>query len=172
MDRSTSFGRIIRFLDDVEVIRYDRRGYGKSLDLGVGTLDDHVDDLLAVIGERPAVVVGHSIGGVIGLAPPTAVPSSCRRSPPSRRRCLGGLVAHRIGGGSVALRPRDDHDAEVEQVAAERFMRRMVGEHIWDRLPPWTRAARRAEGGALLADLRSLRPTAALRGVGAHPPVT
>ena len=30
-------------------------------------MDEQVDDLLAVIGGEPTVVVGHSLGGVIGL---------------------------------------------------------------------------------------------------------
>jgi pimeloyl-ACP methyl ester carboxylesterase len=41
--------------------------------------------------------------------------------------------------------------------AAESFMRRIVGDQIWDRLPAHTKESRRAEGGALLADLGSLR---------------
>jgi pimeloyl-ACP methyl ester carboxylesterase len=38
--------------------------------------------------------------------------------------------------------------------AAERFMRRMIGDERWTRLPPSTREARRAEGPALVTDLR------------------
>ena len=36
-------------------------------------------------------------------------------------------------------------------------MRRMIGDDVWDRLPAATRGQRRAEGEALVADLRSLR---------------
>jgi pimeloyl-ACP methyl ester carboxylesterase len=36
-------------------------------------------------------------------------------------------------------------------------MRRMIGDTRWERLPPSTRAARRAEGAALIADLGAIR---------------
>src|ERR1700684_4577013 len=69
MDRPTSFARVVRRLDDLHTVTYDRRGYHRSrraLPLNT-TLDGHIDDLLAVIGGRPAVGVGHSDGG--GIAP-------------------------------------------------------------------------------------------------------
>ncbi len=40
---------------------------------------------------------------------------------------------------------------------AERFFRRMVGDAAWERLSPTQRAARVADGPALVADLRSLQ---------------
>jgi pimeloyl-ACP methyl ester carboxylesterase len=39
--------------------------------------------------------------------------------------------------------------------AAERFLRRMLGDRRWDALGPSQQAARRAEGAALVAELRS-----------------
>jgi pimeloyl-ACP methyl ester carboxylesterase len=36
-------------------------------------------------------------------------------------------------------------------------MRRMIGDERWERLPPATRSARRAEGGALVAGLTTMR---------------
>ena len=158
MDRSTSFGRTVRFLDDVEVIRYDRRGYGKSVDLGTGTMGDHVADLAAVLDGRPAVVVGHSIGGVVGLAlaeqRPDLVPSVAAFEAPM---AWADWWPSGSAGGSALAAAADGDEAEVAAVAAERFMQGMIGQHRWERLPPWTRSARRAEGLALLADLRSLR---------------
>jgi pimeloyl-ACP methyl ester carboxylesterase len=44
--------------------------------------------------------------------------------------------------------------------AAERFMRGMVGDQVWERLPERTRRERRAEGPALLADLATIRGAA------------
>ena len=44
--------------------------------------------------------------------------------------------------------------------AAEWFLRRMIGDDTWERLPPAMRAERRAEGHALLAEMRSVRPPA------------
>jgi pimeloyl-ACP methyl ester carboxylesterase len=45
--------------------------------------------------------------------------------------------------------------------AAERFMRRMIGDDRWDALPERTKAQRRAEGPALVSELTSIRPPAA-----------
>ena len=48
---------------------YDRRGYGRSV--GVGPpfgVDEQVEDLVAVIDGRPAIVFGHSFGGDVALA--------------------------------------------------------------------------------------------------------
>jgi pimeloyl-ACP methyl ester carboxylesterase len=47
--------------------------------------------------------------------------------------------------------PTDDPAEE-----AEAFMRRAIGDRFWSRLPERTRAARRAEGAALQADIASL----------------
>ena len=55
LDRSASFARVLRRLDDLHTVVYDRRGYHRSreaLPLNT-TLDGHVDDLLAVIDGRP-----------------------------------------------------------------------------------------------------------------------
>ena len=55
--------------------------------------------------------------------------------------------------GGVALA-----DSGGEAEAAERFMRRIVGDDMWEALPERTKDQRRAEGPALVAELRSLRP--------------
>ncbi len=69
MDRAASFIKTARRLPELEVVRYDRRGYGRSVTAGVApTIEDHVDDLLAVAGPGPVAVVGHSLGGVIAVA--------------------------------------------------------------------------------------------------------
>ena len=69
MDRAASFLKVTRRLPDLEIVRYDRRGYGRSVGAGTcATIDDQVDDLLAVMAGEPAVVVAHSLGGVIALA--------------------------------------------------------------------------------------------------------
>jgi pimeloyl-ACP methyl ester carboxylesterase len=46
---------------------------------------------------------------------------------------------------------------EAAADAAEQFMRRMIGDERWGALPEGTRRSRRAEGPALLAELRSAR---------------
>lgn len=154
MDRSTSFGRVVRALDDLHVVRYDRRGYGRSLDLGPASgFDQQIDDLVDVLGGVPAVVVGHSYGGTVALGAAVREPDLVR-----------GLVVYecplpwmpwwprRSAGASAVADAADPADA------AENFMRRMLGDDRWMRLPPSTRAARRAEGPTLVAEMGHLRP--------------
>lgn len=150
MDRATSFGRVVRHLEDVPVIRYDRRGYGRSSVGAAATLAEHVDDLIEVIGGIPAVVFGHSVGGVVALVAAERRPDLIRAvtvyEPP---------VPWMPGW---PLRPAPDSDSDPAE-RAERFMRSAVGDRVWERLPRSTRAARRAEGRALEADLTSMRQT-------------
>src|SRR5262245_43021114 len=82
MDRSSGFARVVRHHPDVSTLRYDRRGYGRSLAaLGEGPglgVDGHVDDLLTVLGGRAAVVVGHSFGGDVALSAAERAPGIVR----------------------------------------------------------------------------------------------
>ena len=50
-------------------------------------------------------------------------------------------------------------------------MRRMVGDQVWERLPPSTKAARRAEGPALVTDILSVQREAAFRPEDVRVPV-
>lgn len=152
LDRATSFAKVARRLTDLEVVRYDRRGYGDSTGHGVcRTVAEHVADLLDVLEGRPAVVVGHSMGGTIALAAAEAHPELVR-----------GVVAYEAPRPWVDWWPSDSAGGRATQVddpadAAERFLRRMIGDERWERLPRPTRERRRAEGEALVADLRSIR---------------
>lgn len=153
LDRAAAFARVQRHLEDLRVLRYDRRGYGRSLAIGPApSFAAQVDDLAGVIGDRPAVVVGHSLGGVIALA-------LAQRSPVLVR----AVVAYEAPmawthwwpaatAGSAAMAATGD-GAD----AAERFMRRMIGDERWEALPARTREQRRSEGPALVAELRSIR---------------
>ena len=151
MDRSAAFARVVGHLRDLHVVRYDRRGYGRSIGLGAPDLAGHVNDLLSVIDDRSAVVVGHSIGGVIALM--------AAQQAPDVVRAVGAYEApmpwldwwSRRSAGGLASKASDPADA------AEVFMRRMIGDNRWEALPPGTRADRRAEGVALLAELASAR---------------
>jgi lipase len=182
MDRASSFTRLMAKLPEWSIIAYDRRGYADSASVGVSDrLEDHVADLLAVLDGHPAVVLGHSFGGVVVLAAaaraPGLIPSAVVWEPPqpwtpgwppssptgggdggseaggaSGAGGAGGSGADGVdrsgGGGSGGLDPGD---------RAEWFMRRALGDRIWERLPASTRAQRRAEGKALEADFASLR---------------
>ena len=159
MDRAAGFRRTIRHLPDRRVLAYDRRGYGRRVDVEPAhELGDHLVDLEQVLTalDEPAVVVGHSFGGLIamwGLATPSLA-----------NRLLGAVVWEAPlawepwyssrGSGLVDLDPAD---------AAEAFMRGVLGTSLWERLPATMQAERRAEGRALMSDLRVTRtPSAAI----------
>jgi lipase len=161
LDRASSFARVVRRLDDLHTLAYDRRGYDRSRVLPVhDSIDGHIDDLLAVVDGRPAVVIGHSYGGVIALgaalseAGKGSILSLGAYEPPlpwlGFRRNTPGAGA---GSGSGTVRDADEDAAE----AAERFFRRMVGDSAWERLPDEVKAERRADGPALVAELGAIR---------------
>ena len=158
MDRGASFSRVVGYLHDYVVTTYDRRGYAHSMDMPVAeTLDAHIDDLIGILEATsdggPSTVIGHSLGGVISLA------AAARRHD----------LVHAVGvyespmpwldwwptssAGSRTLEVDTDDPGQ----SAERFMRFLVGDMAWEMLPMKTQEQRRAEGPALLADLRALR---------------
>jgi pimeloyl-ACP methyl ester carboxylesterase len=121
-------------------------------------------------------VLGHSYGGNIALA-----------TAERHRGLVGGVVVYETplswlpwwpgttaGGDARAW----EHDPPG---AAERFMRRLIGDARWERLPEATRVARRAEGVALVGELSDLSreppwsrervaaPVLAMRGEFAQP---
>ncbi len=151
MDRMAGFAKLARRLDHAHrVLRYDRRGYAQSLAAGPPyTIAQHATDLLALLDGRPAVIVGHSLGGNVALAAAERAPEQVRavvvyESPFS---WLPWWPSSTAGAAAV------DGDAAD---AAERFLRRMIGDTLWERLPEATRAARRAEGEALVGELTDL----------------
>lgn len=77
LDSGRSFNRVTEILDSkCRMLRYDRRGYGSSTD-AAGTpadFESHVDDLIAVLDNRRAVVVGHSFGGVVAAGAAVRAP--------------------------------------------------------------------------------------------------
>ncbi len=157
LDRASSFTRVLRRLDDLHTVAYDRRGYDRSRILPVhDSIDGHIEDLLAVVGGRPAVVVGHSYGGVVALGAALT---------DAGRRCILSLGAYEpplpwLGFRRNSAPPAGasaPSDAEDAAGAAERFFRRMVGDGAWERLPDATKEARRADGPALVAELGAIR---------------
>jgi pimeloyl-ACP methyl ester carboxylesterase len=120
-------------------------------------LGGHVADLLSIAdavradAPGPVVAVGHSLGGdvVVGaaLAAPRAFASIGAFEPPMPWL---GFRREQPGGGWRAI--ADDPGEE-----AEHFFCRMVSPEAWARLTDAGREERRADGPALVAELRSMR---------------
>jgi pimeloyl-ACP methyl ester carboxylesterase len=150
LDRSAGLLKLSRRLDDrFRVLRYDRRGYGRSTPHdGPFGIDGQVGDLVELLAGRPAVVFGHSYGGNVALALADRHPDLVRAV---------GVYETPLPwvewwpDSTAGSRAADDGLPPDE--AAERFMRRMIGDARWERLPPRTRTARRAEGAAMIAEL-------------------
>ncbi len=173
LDRGDSFRRVMRRLPDVTAVAYDRRGYQGSRGGGVVDLGGHIEDLLAVMeevrtasaaGSAPVVAVGHSLGGDVVLGAALAEPSLFDGvgvfEPPMpwlgfRRDGAAGGVGGGGGGAGPEVRPWPAVSEDPGE-EAERFSR-MVSPSAWSRLTDEGRASRRADGPALVADLRSFR---------------
>lgn len=170
MDRAASFARVMRRLDDFDVIAYDRRGYAgsQSPDASAAECDGdplcgHARDLAAVMEwacmenpTLPRVVVGHSLGGLIALL---AVSTACGTPMYADTLCvfeppLPWLDPGHVTSGSRAI---DVATAQGSEAAAESFYRSMVGDGTWDRLGASDRSKRRSEGAALVAELIAAR---------------
>jgi pimeloyl-ACP methyl ester carboxylesterase len=159
MDRGSSLRATARCLaDDFHVVLYDRRGYGRSRDLG-GPYDveNNVGDLVAVLEGRPAVVFGHSLGGDIALAAAQRHPEMVRAAGAYEPPMSWEPWWPEATAGSEAV---DCAASAGTEAAAEMFVRRMIGDELWARLPPSTRAERRAEGPALVGELIDVRRAA------------
>jgi len=136
------------------VLRYDRRGYGRSWPHpGPFTVKDQVDDLVALIGDRRVVLVGHSFGGNIALSASVQLTNqvvgvSTYETPLSFMDWWPGSTA---GAMAVASSLAD---------AAENFMVRLIGHKRWNALPERTKEERKREGAALVGELTALRMSA------------
>ncbi len=154
LDRASSFSRVIRRLPDLHTIAYDRRGYHRSRDVTplAHSLDGHIDDLFAVIGGRPAVVIGHSFGGTVTLGaalwnkPDSSIQAIAAYEPPLPWLSIPGA---RPSAGSTI-----DDDPTV---VSEQFYRRVMGNSAWERLSEAAQDDRRGDGPALAAEIRSIR---------------
>lgn len=151
MDRASSFTRLMTRLREWSIVAYDRRGYAGSASTGPPvTFDEQVDDLIRVLDGESAVAFGHSFGGDVVLAAaaehPDLIPAAVVWEPP--QPWLAWWAESSAGRGLPA-----ELDPEER---AEWFMRRMVGDRVWGRLPASTRAQRRSEGLTLHAEITSL----------------
>jgi len=152
LDRSGGMALLARHIQvSHRVLRYDRRGYGRSWPHpGPFAVDEQVDDLVALIGNKKAVLIGHSFGGNIALAASVrlhdqVVGVSTYETPLSWMDWWPSTTA-----GAMAV-------ASSEADAAENFMVRLIGPKRWNELPERTRGERRREGAALIGELNALR---------------
>jgi pimeloyl-ACP methyl ester carboxylesterase len=157
MDRMAGFAKVGRRLaDEYRVVRYDRRGYGGSAEHdGPFAVAHHADDLLDVIGERRVVLIGHSMGGNVVFAVtqrrPDLVSAAAIYETP--------LTWTPEWPSNSTSRTIGNEGEDLGDVA-EAFMRGMLGDERWERLPPATRTARRAEGRVLVGEMSSVRNVA------------
>ncbi len=159
LDGAASFARVVRRLDDLRVITYDRRGYRGSRRMRpLGVLEDHVKDLVALVGPGQAVVVGHSYGGDVALGAAIAAPGA-----------VVGVGAYEPPLAWLDWWPRRARQPGDEDPArfAENFFRRMVGDAAWERADDKMRRRIEADGPALMAELTSLRSSGAPFDIGA-----
>lgn len=163
MDRAAGFRRTARHLPHRSIVAYDRRGYAASVALDPApTLAAGADDLIAVAAElaesdgRPRLLVGHSMGALIVL--------HALGRPGIADVAVGAVIWESPMPWQPWYRTRGDGLVDLApERAAEAFLRAMIGDRLWERLPESMKAARRAEGEALVADLRGARrPDAAV----------
>ena len=152
LDRLAGMARLAREIAEThDVIRFDRRGYGDSWQHpGPFTARDNATDVGMLLAGRRAVLIGHSFGGNVALAAAEMFGDqilgvSTYETPLS---WLPTWPAGTAGGRAVEAGP---------DAAAEEFMVALIGRDRWDGLPERTRAARRREGRALVAELGDLR---------------
>ena len=134
-----------------QTIRFDRRGYGRHLEHeGPFTVAGNTDDVVELVGNRPAVLIGHSYGGNIALSAAEKL-----------GRQVLGVSTYETPLSWMDWWPRDSAGGAAltvpSELAAETFMIRMIGERRWAELPERTRDQRRSEGRALTSELGHLR---------------
>ena len=153
LDSSASFDGVVERLPDLRILTYDRRGYGRSLGQRSPrfTMRQHADDLLDLIGDHRAVVVGHSMGGNVAM-----VAAALR---PDRIAAVAGYEVHagwmdcwdpETQRGMLVTANDPDSDA-----IGETSFRRSWGDAKWEALSDEERDRRRAEGASFQADLAS-----------------
>lgn len=154
MDRYTSFGRLrARLMATCHVISYDRRGYAGSRGATPPArgMTDHVDDLEQVVAARRCTLMGHSYGGDVVLAfaarHPELAAAVVAYEPPLSWYDWWPRRGGRSGG----------FDRMTSEQAAEAFLRRMIGNSRYERLPLRTREEALKDGEAFVTELTAIR---------------
>lgn len=152
LDRAAGMLRVSRQIHkESHVIRFDRRGYAhNNSHQGPFTVAGNVSDVVSILNDREAILIGHSFGGNIALATAAQLGQQIRavstyETPLS---WFHWWPRNTAGANSLTVPTAD---------AAEAFMIRLIGRKRWEQLPESTKEARRAEGVALTTELQSIR---------------
>jgi pimeloyl-ACP methyl ester carboxylesterase len=78
VERAALFDAVVPLLGGSDVVAFERAGHGDRWREGPGTVAGDVHDVVAMLGEGPAILVGHSIGGLAALGAALAVPELVR----------------------------------------------------------------------------------------------
>jgi pimeloyl-ACP methyl ester carboxylesterase len=78
VERAALFDAVLPFLDGFDVVAPDRAGHGDRWAEGPGTIAGDIRDVVALLDEGPATVVGHSIGGLAAMGAALARPDLVR----------------------------------------------------------------------------------------------
>ena len=156
-DRSKNFAAVIAELGDLPVITYDRRGYGKSIDVmppaqGFG---DHADDLIEILDGRRAVVCAQSVGCNVAMTAAARAPELVAAlgvwEPPN---AWCDWWPH-PGMYEAASRLAASTDTEA---MAEGYNRQILGDERWEALADRTKQMLRAEVLGRFGKHRRCRP--------------
>jgi pimeloyl-ACP methyl ester carboxylesterase len=154
-DRSTTFRDVVPHLADRQVVTYDRRGYGRSLEVSPArSMRDHADDLLAIVETcgAPPVVVAHSFGSNLTMLAATLRPDAFAAIglwEPPLPWVEWWPEATKAYNAAVAASDNPAADIEV-------MYRQLLGARAWDQLTPAAQDQRRGEGVAFQVDMASV----------------
>lgn len=151
-DRSKNFAAVIDLLPDLRIISYDRRGYGKSLDVLPPARDfaDHADDLIEVLAGHQAVVVAQSVGCNVAMTAAARAPhlfAALGVWEPPNAWC-DWWPTPELARSAARYAASDDARA-----LGEAFNRGILGDDRWISLPERTKEMLRNEGAAFRTDM-------------------
>lgn len=68
VDTAASFAEVVAHLPaTLRAEAYDRRGFGEAWQVPVGSMLDHIDDLVTIVADTECVLIGHSMGGIVAM---------------------------------------------------------------------------------------------------------
>lgn len=155
-DRSKNFAGVLGFLDDVHIVTYDRRGYGKSMLVQppARNFGDHAADLIAVLD---AVLPGRRVVGAAQSVGCNVLMTAATKAP-ERFAAIGVWEPPNAWcdwwpDPSLAETATAYANAVDTDALGEEFNRGILGDERWETLPERTREMLRTEGAAFKTDM-------------------